>query len=80
MENQITELQYALDTFYFLVMGALVMWMAAGVFYALYLFSTAFYDLRMGYASAMAWILFLLIAGLTLIATRVARRRIHYST
>ncbi|MDO7596733.1 MAG: ammonium transporter [Pseudomonadota bacterium] len=28
--NQIFELQYALDTFYFLVMGALVMWMAAG--------------------------------------------------
>ena len=30
MEDQIFELQYALDTFYFLVCGALVMWMAAG--------------------------------------------------
>jgi len=30
MENQLFELQYALDTFYFLVMGALVIWMAAG--------------------------------------------------
>ena len=30
MENQIFELQYAIDTFYFLVMGAFVMWMAAG--------------------------------------------------
>ncbi|MFN2328032.1 MAG: ammonium transporter [Chromatocurvus sp.] len=30
MENQILELQYALDTFYFLICGALVMWMAAG--------------------------------------------------
>jgi Amt family ammonium transporter len=30
MESQIFELQYAIDTFYFLVMGALVMWMAAG--------------------------------------------------
>ena len=28
--GQVTELRYALDTFYFLVMGALVMWMAAG--------------------------------------------------
>jgi len=28
--NQILELQYAVDTFYFLVCGALVMWMAAG--------------------------------------------------
>jgi Amt family ammonium transporter len=30
MENNIYELQYAMDTFYFLVCGALVMWMAAG--------------------------------------------------
>jgi Amt family ammonium transporter len=30
MESQIFQLQYALDTFYFLVCGALVMWMAAG--------------------------------------------------
>jgi Amt family ammonium transporter len=30
MENDIFQLQYALDTFYFLVMGAFVMWMAAG--------------------------------------------------
>jgi Amt family ammonium transporter len=30
VENNIFELQYALDTFYFLVCGALVMWMAAG--------------------------------------------------
>ena len=30
MENNIFELQYALDTFYFLICGALVMWMAAG--------------------------------------------------
>ena len=30
LAGQVTELSYALDTFYFLVMGALVMWMAAG--------------------------------------------------
>ena len=30
MQSQIFELQYALDTFYFLICGALVMWMAAG--------------------------------------------------
>lgn len=30
MENNIFELQYAIDTFYFVVCGALVMWMAAG--------------------------------------------------
>ncbi|MDG2088091.1 MAG: ammonium transporter [Arenicellaceae bacterium] len=30
LQNQIIETQYALDTFYFLMCGALVMWMAAG--------------------------------------------------
>ena len=30
MEDPIFQLSYALDTFYFLICGALVMWMAAG--------------------------------------------------
>jgi Amt family ammonium transporter len=30
VQDQIFELQYAMDTFYFLICGALVMWMAAG--------------------------------------------------
>ena len=30
LSSQVGELSYALDTFYFLVCGALVMWMAAG--------------------------------------------------
>ena len=30
MESNVFHLQYAIDTFYFLVCGALVMWMAAG--------------------------------------------------
>ena len=30
MEQNIFQLQYAMDTFYFLICGALVMWMAAG--------------------------------------------------
>jgi multiple sugar transport system permease protein len=48
------------------------------LFYALYLFSTAFYDLRMGYASAMAWVLFVLIVALTILATKLTAKRIHY--
>lgn len=47
--------------------------------YALYLFSTAFYDLRMGYASAMAWVLFILIVVLTLVATKLTEKRVHYA-
>jgi multiple sugar transport system permease protein len=49
------------------------------LFYALYLFSTAFYDLRMGYASAMAWVLFLLIVALTIAATKLSEKRVHYA-
>jgi ABC-type sugar transport system permease subunit len=33
----------------------------------------------MGYASAMAWMLFLLIVALTLIATKLTEKRIHYA-
>ncbi len=30
MENTVIELKFSLDTFYFLISGVLVMWMAAG--------------------------------------------------
>jgi len=43
------------------------------LFYTIYLFSTAFQDLRMGYASAMAYILFLVTAALTWLAARLTR-------
>jgi multiple sugar transport system permease protein len=46
------------------------------LFYTIYLFSTAFQDLRMGYASAMAYVLFLITALLTWIAARFSRG--HY--
>ena len=47
------------------------------LFYSIYLFSTAFYDLRMGYASAMAYVLFVLIGWLTWVATRFTRRHME---
>ena len=46
------------------------------LFYTIYLFTTAFHDLRMGYASAMAYVLFLVIATLTWLATRLTRDRL----
>ncbi len=49
------------------------------LFYALYLFSVAFYDLRMGYACAMAWLLFLLIVTLTILATKLMEKRVYYA-
>jgi ABC-type sugar transport system permease subunit/ABC-type glycerol-3-phosphate transport system substrate-binding protein len=42
-------------------------------FYAMYLYENAFVFLRMGYACAMAWILFLVVLGLTGLALRFAR-------
>jgi len=45
------------------------------LFYSIYLFSTAFQDIRMGYASAMAYILFLVTAALTWFAARLSRGR-----
>lgn len=48
------------------------------LFYALYLWAQAFEWLHMGYACAMAWILFIIVVILTLIAHRTAARRITY--
>jgi multiple sugar transport system permease protein len=47
-------------------------------FYAMYLYDNAFRYLRMGYASAMAWILFIIILALTLLSLRLAARYVHY--
>lgn len=49
------------------------------LFYALYLFNNAFVFFRMGYASAMAWILFLLILGCTALTFRATRGHVHYA-
>ncbi len=48
-------------------------------FLVLYLFETAFHHLDMGYASAQAWVLFVLLALLCLSLLRAARRRVHYA-
>ena len=48
------------------------------LFYALYLFFNAFLYLRMGYASAQAWILFLVILLATLLVFRSTRAFVHY--
>ena len=49
------------------------------LFYALYLFATAFYDLRMGYACALAWVLFLIIVTCTIVASKSLERRTQYA-
>ncbi|MBI2940696.1 MAG: sugar ABC transporter permease [Chloroflexi bacterium] len=48
------------------------------LFYMLYLYRRAFVFLNMGYAAAMAWILFLGILALTLVQFTLANRWVYY--
>jgi multiple sugar transport system permease protein len=48
------------------------------LFYVLYLYQNAFRFFKMGYASAMAWVLFFIVLALTLIQFRLAGRWVYY--
>ncbi|MEV4013758.1 sugar ABC transporter permease [Nonomuraea angiospora] len=50
----------------------------AALFYAIYLFQQAFEFLHMGYASALAWLLFVVIMAITGVQILVTRRYVHY--
>ncbi|MGP4038594.1 carbohydrate ABC transporter permease [Gracilibacillus sp. D59] len=50
------------------------------LFYAVYLYETAFQFLRMGYASAMAWLLLVVIAIITLILFKTSNQWVFYET
>ncbi len=50
----------------------------AALFYAIYLFQQAFEYLHMGYASAMAWILFAIIMVVTFVQMRLTKRFVFY--
>lgn len=50
----------------------------ATLFYLLYLYQNAFQNFRMGYASAMAWILFLIILALSLLVVRSSSAWVYY--
>jgi multiple sugar transport system permease protein len=49
----------------------------AALFYAIYLFQQAFEFLHMGYASAMAWVLFAIIMVITFVQIRVTKRFVY---
>jgi multiple sugar transport system permease protein len=46
--------------------------------FAMYLFDNAFGFQRMGYASAMGWVMFVITLALTLVALRFSDRHVHY--
>ncbi|WP_214408463.1 carbohydrate ABC transporter permease [Sphaerisporangium fuscum] len=50
----------------------------AALFYVVYLFQQAFQFLHMGYASALAWVLFLVIGAITLVQVKVGNRLVYY--
>jgi multiple sugar transport system permease protein len=50
----------------------------ASLFYVLYLYRKAFQESQMGYASALAWVLFFLIAILSVIVFRTSSRWVFY--
>jgi multiple sugar transport system permease protein len=50
----------------------------AALFYVIYLFQQGFQFLHMGYASAMAWLLFVVIVALTAVQLRLSRRWVYY--
>ncbi len=52
----------------------------ATLMYVLQMYFKAFSDLKMGYTSAMAWILFAIILAFTLLQFRVAQRWVYYES
>jgi len=50
----------------------------AALFYVIYLFRNAFEFFKMGYASALAWVLFIVIMLITLVQLRVSKRFVYY--
>ncbi len=50
------------------------------LFYAYALFNNAFRYMRMGYASAMAWVLFAIILGLTVLQLWLSKRWVYYES
>lgn len=52
----------------------------ASLFYVLYLFQEAFQSLKMGYASALAWVLFIIIMIITGIQVWVGNRLVYYES
>jgi len=50
----------------------------AALFYVIYLFQQGFQYLHMGYASAMAWLLFVVILIFTVVQFAISRRTVYY--
>ncbi|MGQ9552626.1 MAG: carbohydrate ABC transporter permease [Anaerolineae bacterium] len=52
----------------------------ATLFYILYLFRHAFRNFNMGYASALAWVLFIIVLVITLVQIRLSGKWVYYES
>ena len=50
----------------------------ASLFYVLYLFRNGWQYYKMGYAAALAWVLLLIMLGLTMLTLWASRRMVYY--
>lgn len=50
----------------------------SSLFYVFYIYRTAFTQAQMGYASALAWVLFVIVLAVTLLVFRSARSWVYY--
>jgi oligogalacturonide transport system permease protein len=48
-------------------------------FVAMFVYDQAFQYQRVGYASAVAWVLFLIIVALTILAFKVINKHVYYA-
>ncbi len=81
---------YTLFNFIIGVIGTMQYWQEAYImtegggpgmstlFYGYHLFREAFQFFRMGYASALSWILFMMVLGLTIVQLWLSKRWVHY--
>lgn len=78
----VTNLIYTLQTFtqVYVVSDGMGGPSYASLVYVLYLFLNGFRWFRLGYASALAWVLFVIIIVLTILMLRASRNLVYYET
>jgi multiple sugar transport system permease protein len=83
--NLVTGIIYALQVFAqpFILFGSSTSGNPGGplnsvLMYSVQLYTVAFQQFQMGYAAAMAWVLFVIIFGFSLLTMRLSTRFVHY--
>jgi multiple sugar transport system permease protein len=75
----IAEFQYFAQAYVFRGFQQLGYPLNSTLFYSVYLYQNGFLWMKMGYASAMAWVLFIIILGCTLLLLKVSERFTYYA-